>query len=525
MARSLTDARSAAGGPPAGAEPAPVADPTSIAAPRDDGASWLVSPKTIAVGATVLAGALTLFHLGHKSLWLDEGYSIGHARMPWDQFWTILTQREPNGALHSLLLFPLIRISDAEWWLRLPSAIAATATVPLLYLLLARLFDRRVAALGAALMALNAFSLQFAQEARAYALVMCLGTASTMLFVAFVQDQRRGQWWAWVAVSALLPYAHLFGWLILGVQAAGALLRMGALTRPTRRLVTGFATIGLLASAVGVMVMTGDEGGQAEGIPGVSVVRFVGIYARVIGNGGVALLAIVGLVWLATIVVIGRELLPLRPFRPNERQWGFLTLLLWLLLPVVGIALVSPIQPLFGARYFVILVPAAVGFTALGLLTLPAPWMRRTATALVLAVVAMAAVGWYVRPPADDIRAGAQTISAAVEPGDVVVFLPWFVELPFDAYAVRDRAIEEQLQPVWPSATWGTFLPDYRDHPTDEDIATVSDHDRVWLVVRDDRQPDDDRDLEAYLEQLLLDHREVERVDLDGIDVVLFERG
>ena len=36
-------------------------------------------PRTVAVLATLLAGALTLFHLGHKSLWLDEGWrTIAH---------------------------------------------------------------------------------------------------------------------------------------------------------------------------------------------------------------------------------------------------------------------------------------------------------------------------------------------------------------------------------------------------------------------------------------------------------------
>lgn len=521
MARSLTDAHTATVGPGGGAvAPAP-SEPRA-----DDGGSWPVSPRAIAVAATLLAAAMTMFHLGHKSFWLDEGYSVGHARMPWDQFWTVLTQREPNGALHALVLYPWIRVSDAEWWLRLPSAISATATVPLVFLLLRRLFDQRVAALGAVLMALNAFSLQFAQEVRAYALVMCLATASTLLFVAFVQDQRRGQWWGWVAVSAVLPFAHLFGFLILGVQVTGALLRRGSLTRPTRRLVSGFVLIGLLSSVVAFLVLTGDKGGQADGIPGVSAVRFVGVYARVIGNGGVALLAVVGALWLATVVHFVRGLLPVRPFHPTERQWGFLYLMAWLVLPTIAIALLSPVQPLFGARYFVILVPGAVGFTALAVITAPAGWVRGAATALVLVLVTAAAVAWYVRPPADDIRASARTISAAAEPGDGVVFLPWFVELPFDAYAVRDARIEDDVEPLWPTATWGTFVPDNADHPTASTIAAaIRGHDRVWIVLRDDREAADDRDLATLQAELARDHRQVRRVDLDGVDVLLYERG
>ncbi|HMQ27642.1 MAG TPA: glycosyltransferase family 39 protein, partial [Acidimicrobiales bacterium] len=310
MARSLTDA------PPPGADPRPGTTPA-----RPTEAPWPVPARVVAALATLLAGALTLFHLGHKSLWLDEGYSIGHARMPWGDFWALLTEREVNGALHSLLLFPWIRLGEAEWWLRLPSALAMTATVPVLYLLLKRLFDERVGAIGALLLAVNGFALQFAQEARSYALVMFLGTLSTLLFVAFVQDRRRGQWWAWVAVSALLPYAHLFGWLVLGVQGAAALVRCGPIGRPTRRLVGGFAVIAALGGIVLVLAATAEDSGQAEGIPTVSVVRFVGVYARVAGNAGVAMLAVFVALGAYVAWTYGRTMRPLRPFQPDEAQW------------------------------------------------------------------------------------------------------------------------------------------------------------------------------------------------------------
>ncbi|MBL8778733.1 MAG: glycosyltransferase family 39 protein [Acidimicrobiales bacterium] len=514
MARSLADA------PPSGA-PRPHSTDSAPAA-----ASWPVAPRTVALIATVLAGALSLFHLGHKSLWLDEGYSVGHARMPWGDFWTVLTEREANGALHSLILFPWLRVAEAEWWLRLPSALAMTATVPVLYLLVKRLFDERVGATAALLLAVNGFALQFAQEARSYALVMFMGTLSTLLYVAFVQDGRRGQWWAWVGVSVLLPYAHLFGWLVLGVQATAALLRRGDLARPTRRLVAGFATIAVLGGIVLLLIATGEESGQAEGIPTVSPVRFLGVYARVAGNAGIPLLVVFAALAGYVAWVYGRQLLPLRPFRPTEAQWGVLLLGVWLLLPPVAIGIVSPVQPLFGARYFIILVPAAATLLALGIHTVPKGWVRRVTAVVVGVLVVAGAVGWYLRPSADDIRAAARVVAADARPGDAAVFLPWFEQLPFDAYAVRDGRIDGVVQPVWPDAGWGTFVPDHQDHPDAEEItAVVEGADRLWLVVRDDRGEDDERDVVAYLEALGRDHREVSRSDLDGVDVYLFERG
>jgi mannosyltransferase len=486
---------------------------------------WRVAPRTLAVGATLLAAALALFHLGHKSFWLDEGYSIGHASLPWSQFWTVLTEREPNGALHALILFGWIRVGDAEWWLRLPSTVFAVATVPLLYLLLKRLFDERVGALAAVLLALNGFSLQFAQEARAYSSLMVMATASALCFVAYLQDQRRGQWWTWVAVTALLPYTHLFGGLIIGVEVLGALFYRGSHLRPPRRLVTGFAIIGAVSAVMMVLLLTGEDEGQAVGIPGVSIVRYVGVYARVVGNLGVVLLAVVGLLWLSTTVSHLRDLRPLRPFRPTQGQWGFLFLAAWLVLPPVAVALATPIMPLFGARYFVLLVPAASAMTALALRTLPKGTLRTIATAVVVLLTAGGSLAWYLQPPADDVRAAAAVLAPSVEPGDAIVFLPWFMKLPLDPYVERDDVLQADLESTWPAVPWGEFLADHADHPRDTDLTRAIDHDRVWLVVRDDHTAEDARDFAAYRRLLEPDHRLADHIDLEGVDVWLYERG
>lgn len=517
MARSLADAPT----PDGATRPDPDAGPASTG-PRP----WPVRPRTVAVLATVLAAALSAFHLGHKSFWLDEGYSVGHARMPWTEFWTVLTQREPNGALHALVLFPWLRISDAEWWLRLPSALAFVATVPVVYLLGRRLFGERVGATASLLLAVNGFALQFGQEVRAYALVMFLGTLSTLLFVAFVQDGRKGQWWAWVGVSVLVPWAHLFGWLVLGAQAAAALGRGAALRPRVKRLAAGAAVIGALGGVVLLLIATGENSGQAEGIPGVTVVRFVGVYARVAGNAGVPLLIVFVALGAGAAWVYGRPLLTNRPYRPTEAQWGFLLLAAWLVLPPIAIAVLSPVQPLFGARYFIILVPAAVLVLASGIHTVPAEWPRRAAAAVVGVLVVAGAVGWYLRPPADDVRAAAGVVAADARTGDVVVFLPWFEQLPFDPYALDDPRIDGDVRSVWPSATWGRFVPDHPDHPSAAEVdRIVGDADRLWLVVRDDRGEVDQRDVDAFVERLGQDHVEVREADLDGLDVRLYERG
>lgn len=497
-------------------------DPSTTDAGPPPRPPWPVAPRTVAVLATILAGALALFRLGHKSYWLDEGYSLGHAGLGWGDFWEVLVQREPNGALHAVLLWGWLRLGDAEWWARLPSAAFAVATVPLLYLLLRRLFDDRVGAVGAVLLALNGFSLRFAQEARTYSLLMLVTTASVLLFVAYVQDRRTGRWWAWVAVTALLPYVHVFGWLVIAVEATAVVARRGLPRPPGRRLLLGLAVPVLVGLPVALALLAGNDEGQASGIPGVTPVRFVGVYARVSGDLGVVLLAVVGALWAWTVLQVAAAARR-RRWRLDEAGWGVTVLVAWLVVPPVLVALGSPVQPLFGARYFVLLVPAASGLTAAALCRLQRPALRRGLAVAVVLLTAAGAVAWYARPAVDDLRSTADLLAENAQPGDAVVFFPWFMKLPLDPYA-EDRPAVEAIETDWPLADWGEFLPDHADHPDEDALRAAATHSRVWIVARDDRTAEDDADIAALEALLAGTHTEVLRADPAGLDVWLYAR-
>lgn len=58
------------------------------------------------------------------------------------------------------------RTGDGEAFLRIPSAVFAVATLPFIYFISARLFNRRVGLIAALLTTLNTFFIHYAQEAR-----------------------------------------------------------------------------------------------------------------------------------------------------------------------------------------------------------------------------------------------------------------------------------------------------------------------------------------------------------------------
>ena len=116
-------------------------------------------------GLLLLATFLCLFSLGHLSLTLDEATSIAYSQLDWRSFWKVIAG-DPNMSLYySLLHFWVTFGGTSEFGARSLSVIPALATVPLLYMLAARLLGSRIALISCLFLTLNTFFIQYAQEA------------------------------------------------------------------------------------------------------------------------------------------------------------------------------------------------------------------------------------------------------------------------------------------------------------------------------------------------------------------------
>ena len=89
-------------------------------------------------------------------------------------------------SLYHVLLHAWLNVGESEFAVRALSLLFAAAAPPTLYLLVRRLFDTRTAVVAAVLLAVNAYFLRYAQEARSYALLVFLVTLSTYLLVVAV---------------------------------------------------------------------------------------------------------------------------------------------------------------------------------------------------------------------------------------------------------------------------------------------------------------------------------------------------
>ncbi|MGA2035998.1 MAG: glycosyltransferase family 39 protein, partial [Acidimicrobiales bacterium] len=215
-----------------------------------------------AYALVLLVGAAASFaFVGRGSLSLDESVSASLAKSTWRQFTNTVTHREANMVLYYTVLRAWAHLGHGEAVLRSVSVIASIGTLALVVALASELFGRRVALICGLLLAVDPIVVQFAQEARGYALSLMLVTGSSLLFVrALRPGSRRVVWAAYVVVSALAAYANF--WAALVPLGHGASLAFAGPNRvPWRRVVVSAFGLVVLLVPLGLLIHSTDSSG------------------------------------------------------------------------------------------------------------------------------------------------------------------------------------------------------------------------------------------------------------------------
>ena len=194
----------------------------------------------------LLALGLRIFHLMHESVSGDEAFSITLTRDPIRVMTHRLVLDLVHPPLHCLALRGWLKLFGfGLLQARVLSVIFGTLAVVVLYLLAGYLFDRRVAALSALLMAVSQLAIMFSQEARPYAQMHLLALLSAYLFLRACGEQRAAYWWAFVASSVVMLYTNYFG-----VYLLAALLLVAVIYRNQYQLRPGWALGGAAVAVV-----------------------------------------------------------------------------------------------------------------------------------------------------------------------------------------------------------------------------------------------------------------------------------
>ncbi len=427
--------------------------------------------RRLLAGIVLLGAFLRVFHLGHQSLWIDEILTLIVATpKPGYPIWQLL-RHNIHGPLHTFVVFLFRQVSTADAWLRLPSALAGIASVPLLYVWVRRRFGERVALGSAFLLAINPLHVFYSQELRNYAFLVFFVMAACVQLDRVCERWSKGRALglaALVAAAVLSNFSATFAFmaqtLAYGKRAgvsrrslsrwAGITVVVAALISPWIYRVTTYVDFERLATPVlpgeldASQRLRGETTFRPEAVPyaafGYSVGFSLGPSLRELHDDA-SLAGVVArhgplIAWVAllygSLVVVG-------VWRRSRAGQGALV---WEIASYIAIPLVATLllnwqnAKAFNVRYVIVGLPMYTALLALGAASLS----RRGAAAAVALVTltSVASLGNYyfnARYAKEDVRDAVRGVEQRLQ-DDECIFAPTVWQI-VNHYRTRDEPV------------------------------------------------------------------------------------
>ncbi|MDQ6607153.1 MAG: glycosyltransferase family 39 protein [Actinomycetota bacterium] len=401
-----------------------------------------IPPSILAVGALTVVGFALRLSVAHQSLfgdelstsWISATHGLGGV-LSLLYGTASVKHAEITPPLYFLASWLTSQIGHAPELLRLPSLVAGTLSIPVVYLLGLRTVGRRAALVATAVTTLSPFMIYYSSEARSYGMMMLLVLGSTLAMLQAI-DTRGRRWWVLYAVcSCAAFYTHYTCVFVLGAQLLWLWWAHPEARRP--------ALLANLGAAAGVLPWLPGLINEL-GSPTVSILSALSPFtghdvrlalehwsvgypyassAPLTGLPGTPALILLG---LGIVIAAGGALMSADRSRPTRWPLGaerriVLVLALAIVTPLAE-ALISAISThIFGVRNLAASWPAlALGLAAL--LIAAGRRLRPVVVALAVVSFAIGAVKMlehrYERP---NYQAVADFIAGQARPGDVVI--------------------------------------------------------------------------------------------------------
>jgi mannosyltransferase len=378
--------------------------------------------------AVVVAASVAARFVARSHLWLDEALTVNISRLPLRSLPEAL-RHDGSPPLYYVLLHGWMRLfGTGTVAVRAFSGVCSVACLPLAWRVGKRAGGRTAATAFLVLLALSPFAVQYATEARMYALAMLLVLAGGLAVANLVEQPSRPMAAAVALLTAALLLTHYYA--LYTVAAVGLVLLWhawrGEERAAARRALAAVVAGGLLFVpwAPILLYQTAHTGAPwgASGRGLRTVVDTLGVLISGYRDAGpVPLLVAVGLIALAVFGrAVGRRRFEIDLVgREPARTLAVLTfgglLLAVLVSRVTGQAYVP--------RYASVAFPGVVLLVALGVAAFGDPRLRTAALAMmaVLGLIGVRPVIAYERTQAASV---ARHLRAAAQPGDVVAYCP-----------------------------------------------------------------------------------------------------
>ncbi len=362
---------------------------------------------------------------------------------------------------------------------------------------------------------INPYLILFAQQVRAYPqLIGLLAISAYCQWQLLRRPSSVWRWVAYVAVTVLALYSHLFASFVLLAEDVLFLIVVLSRRSPRRitwRWIASQAAVGLvyipwLSIDRAALQTYGNDLVKAVSLPTMALALIPPFLGGLSNPRAWWQIGLASLLLLAGL--LGWALRRARGLAPQ----GFMLLACWLLVPVLAVYFISFARPIFYERYLVIVLPAFLLSVAAGALTLGRVWtpLGLGALAALCAPALLVLPGYYgkvVYASSGDVRQLLDFVQGSSQPDSAfVVNLP-----PSDPMYLYYAPAEPTF-----------FIPNPasgQQDATNQQLAKIlGDHREVWLTPWD-------YDHTAFVEHWLDQHAfRVDQHWFSNAEIIRYER-
>jgi hypothetical protein len=358
----------------------------------------------IIIAMMVIDLMVGIYHYNAHGIWMDEGFSYAFATASWSDFIRAIHNFDgPIVVWYALLKVWFSVFPPTLFYGRLFSILCGVLTLPAVYLLGYRMFNRKVGLLAALLLLCNTSWWTRQETVRMYALAILVSVLSYITYyMATTHIKGRG-----TIVTCLLNVFLCGLQFLIGFNQFMA----QALTVIMRRTVIKSAVIILSVTFLGLLVWAWIFSHLGKNDTSwVPYIRFNIKSLKIIINavaGAFGTKVIVG-------VAVVSGLVALRYSKNREVN----VLALWIIIPIITSIVVSIFKPILGERYLLGCIAPVCILMAVGILSVKPKW----SVALFVLVIGAESYGLYHMDhiPHEDWAVLTPTILHNVRPGDVV---------------------------------------------------------------------------------------------------------
>ncbi len=405
------------------------------------------NPRKIIIALAWLGLALRVWGLDAQSLWRDEVDTVRFATQPLPQLLAMFTTPGHNGALYYLLMRPWIAyFGHVDFALRYISVLAGVLVLPLAYQVLRRWVGERSALLATLFLTASPYAIWYSQELRMYAFILVIVLAATYCWQNAFERGQSACWLWYVALISAGIYMHFLVALLIPTHVLMSGFAPRQWIRRWRGWILAYAAFALpyipLAWWQKKLLFSPTFRTGHPFVPWPQMIYklltvfSVGVHSIALpihapGNVRIIPLLFLMISGLALSIPRGKKSIAWR-----VKIW----IILWFLVPVIGLYLISLELPLFTERYLIWTMPAVYALTALGVEAQRRwPVVSLSALAMVLALF-LVGIGYQVHIPIKpDMRGAVHYVESRRDPESKVLLHLGYLIHAYTYYAPDSR--------------------------------------------------------------------------------------